>query len=235
MDAAEGVGHRLEIVEQLLAAPPAVHPDAPNRKVWSTDRRCYEFMAREVRPGYRTLETGAGISTVLLTAWGCTHVAVVPFPHESEVILDYCSEHGIDTSALTFDLRPSEVALPEMLGAEQLDLVFIDGAHAFPLPIIDWFYGAGLLRKGGIVVFDDVQLPAVGAFLDSYVERDDRWQHIDGTAKWRAYRRQSEGSLSEHESNQPFFAGPQPPVWKRAARSIWHSLPLGVRRLLRPH
>jgi hypothetical protein len=229
-----GEQRRLAVVEQVLHTPPEVHPGAPGN-VWRTQRRCYEVMAREVRPGFRTLETGAGISTVLFTAWGCQHTAVVPEVRESEAILHYCSVHGFDTSSLTFDLRPSQVALPAMPDVGELDMVFIDGAHGFPLPIIDWFYGAGLLRRGGVVVFDDLQLPAVGSFVDSYIDRDDRWQQLDGTAKWRAYRRQSEGSLAEAASAQSFYLGPQPRMRAKATRTVKNVVPLNVRRLLKRH
>jgi hypothetical protein len=227
---------RLSLLRRILAAPPVVHPEAPNKSAWSTGRRCYEFMARQVQPGARTLETGAGVSTVLFAAWGCQHLAVVPSASEAKSIQEYCSKVGIDTSSLTFDLRTSEVALPELAksGPEPFDLVFIDGAHSFPLPTIDWFYGAGLLRKGGVVVFDDVQLPAVGSLLDSYVDCDNRWQGIDLTSsKWRAYRRLSDGSLSEHESQQGFYTGRRPISWYVVSRMTKDAIPVSIRRAIR--
>ncbi len=229
-------GDRLALTRRILDAPPVVHPDAPNKSVWSTDDRCYEFMARQVEPGCRTLETGVGISTALFAAWGCQHLAIVPYAHEAKSIQEYCSEIGIDTSSLSFDLRASEVALPDLVASQPaaLDLMFIDGAHSFPLPIIDWFYGAGLLRKGGVAIFDDVQLPAVGSLLDSYVDCDDRWQLIDATSsKWRAYRRLSDGSLSEHESQQGFYTGRRPISWAVASRKAKDAIPLSVRRAIR--
>jgi len=112
-------------------------------------------------------ETGAGVSTVLLAAWGCKHTSVVPSSDEAASLVDYCSHHGIVTDLLTFDLRPSEIALPEMRDGPTFDLLLIDGAHAFPQPTIDWFYGGALLRRGGVVVFDDVNLPAVSTLLAS--------------------------------------------------------------------
>ena len=227
---------RLALTRRILESPPVVHPDAPNKSVWSTDERCYEFMAAQVRPGWRTLETGVGVSTALFAAWGCEHLAIVPYAHESKSIHAYCAEMGIDTSRLEFDLRASELALPDLVESRPaaLDLVFIDGGHAFPLPVIDWFYGAGLLRKGGVAIFDDVQLPAVGSLLDSYVDRDDRWQPMDGTSgKWRAYRRLSEGPLSEHESQQEFYTGRRPVSWSVASRIAKDAIPLSVRRAVR--
>ena len=227
---------RLALTRRILDSPPVVHPDSLNKSVWSTEDSCYEFMARRVEPGYRTLETGVGISTVLFAGWGCQHFAIVPYAHEAKSIQDYCSEIGIDTSSLTFDLRASEVALPDLALSQPVafDLVFIDGAHGFPLPVIDWFYGAGLLRKGGVAIFDDVQLPAVGSLLESYVDCDDRWQVIDATSsKWRAYRRLSGGSLSEHESQQGFYTGRRPISSALAWRMAKDAIPLSVRKAIR--
>jgi hypothetical protein len=136
---------------------------------------------------------------------------------------------GIDRASLTFDIRPSEVALPQLAGSDELDLVFIDGCHGYPMPIIDWFYGAGLLRKGGVVVFDDVQLPQVRELIETTVEPDDRWQRLAATGKWMAFRRMSEGTLAESESNQPYFPSPNSTPWRRCKDAI----PLSIKQLLR--
>jgi hypothetical protein len=202
---AEGLDRRRAALGQILDNLPRVHPTAPNGKVWRTSRSCYEFLAGQVRSGSRTLETGAGLSTVLFAAWGCDHLAVVPFAEEAEAIEGYCASMDIDTSTLRFDLRPSEVALPELAGSGPRDLVFIDGLHGFPMPVIDWFYGAGQLGRDGVVVFDDAHLPQVSWFLDGFVDRDERWEAMEIRRKWRAYRRTSEGPLAESEVGQAFF------------------------------
>jgi hypothetical protein len=234
VDTPTDVAQRLAVLDRVIADPPIVHPDAPNGSAWRTSRRCYEFLASELVPGARTLETGAGLSTVLFVAWGCVHTAVVPAPEEADAIARYCAGHGIDAGGLTFDLRASERALPDRADDGELDLVLIDGAHSFPLPMVDWFYGAGRLRAGGVVVFDDVPMPAVRSFLDSYLELDDRWERVAGTVKWRAYRRRSEGSLSEHESSQAFFRGPTPTLRARATGRIGSVLPRSLRRRILP-
>jgi hypothetical protein len=220
VDETGGLEERLAVCERVLGNPPKVHPEAPNGAVWRTGRGCYEFMAHQVQPGGRTLETGTGASTVMFAAWGCEHTAIVPFEHEAKAILDYCAQMGFSTDGLHFDLRPSEVALPAMRDEPPFDLVFIDGAHGFPIPTIDWFYGAALLRQDGIAVFDDVKLPAVRSLLDDYVERDDRWQWISGRSVWRAYRRRSLGCLSEDGSHTPILVGPKPSI-RDQLRSLW--------------
>ncbi len=181
-------------------------------------------MARQVRRGSQTLETGAGLSTVLFAAWGCDHLSVVPFAEEAEAIEDYCSSMGIDTSMLRFDLRPSEVALPGLARSTRATLVFIDGLHGFPMPIIDWFYGASQLGRNGVVVFDDAQLPQVSWFLESFIEQDGRWEQLEIRRKWRAYRRTTEGTLAEGEDGQPFFPVARRGVARRSTLALKHAL-----------
>jgi hypothetical protein len=39
-----------------------------------------------------------------------------------------------------------------------LDLVLIDGDHAFPASFIDWYYTAEQVKLGGYVIVDDTNL-----------------------------------------------------------------------------
>ncbi len=205
LNGGSGANERIAVVTTVLASPPPVHPRAGKAQVWNTQRSCYEFMARHVSEGSRTLETGAGVSTVLFAAWGCEHLCVVPGPNQREAVLKYCAESGFGTDALDFDLRGSEVALPEIPPERVFDLFLIDGNHGFPTPIIDWFYGAGHLREGGIVVFDDLEIPQVGHWLEWFLDKDSRWERIESTSKWAAYRRHSSGPLGEVHDRQPFL------------------------------
>jgi hypothetical protein len=208
--AQKDLAQRLATIEKVLGAPPQIHANAPSG-VWSTRRDCYQFMARELGPGSRTLETGAGVSTILFAAWGCEHLCVVPVQSQVDGLLAYCADQGIDSSHLSFDVRPSEIALPELDEGRQFELVLIDGCHGFPLPVIDWFYGAGRLRQDGVVIFDDLQLPQVSHFLDWYLERDPRWEREQANDKWAAFRRRSTGPLGELQDKQPFLGGPATP------------------------
>jgi hypothetical protein len=176
----------------------------PVSGVWSTDESCYRFLAECCRPGWRTLETGSGISTVLFAAWGAEHCCITPGPEEAAAVIAYCRNHQIPTDTLTIDVAHSDVALPRLSVQGSLDLVLIDGSHGFPAPIIDWYYGAGRLRQGGIVVVDDLQLPAVRILID-FLDGDHRWESIRRTSKWSAFVRQSQGVLTEDWFMQPFY------------------------------
>ena len=81
--------------------------------------------------------------------------------------------------------------------------------------MVDWFYGAATLGSGGILVVDDVDLPAVRV-LRQFVDQDPRWVALAGTAKWQAWRRTRAGTLSEDWTEQRFYRLPGDRVRQRA-------------------
>ena len=186
----------------MLADPPQVH-FAPGG-VFRTDRSCYEFIAGELpEEGARTLETGCGVSTVLLGRWSAEHVCVVLDSAEVRACRRYLDERGL-AERVVFEVGPSDEVLPRLTGAP-LDLVFVDGGHAFPMALLDWYYGAGRLRQGGVVVIDDLQLPHVRLGLIEFLEADPRWERVESTGKWAAYRRLTTGGLREEWRDQAFL------------------------------
>lgn len=226
-----GAGGRTdEVLASVLADPPVVHPmdrsSDPTMGVWSTDEAAYRLMARHVGPGSRTLETGCGLSTILFTALGAEHVCCTPGPEERDRLLAHCESRGISTDQLSFRLDSSHVSLPALAAEDrEFDLFLIDGGHGFPLPAIDWFYGASMLRRGGLLVIDDVNLPAVRDLV-RFLHRDPRWALVDRTPKWVAYERRSEGPLAEDWLEQPFHqsrldvARRQAQRWGRRAQRL---------------
>jgi hypothetical protein len=201
---------RRAVVEQILADPPVVHPmeggvAEPRMGVWSTAPDCYRFLADRCPPGTRTLETGSGLSTVLFAALGTDHICCTAGQEEADRVLAHCRGRGIDVAGLRFEVGSSHHTLPplEAAGVER-DVVLIDGSHAFPLPAVDWFYGAALLGVGGVLVVDDLNLPAV-AVLVRFLDLDPRWRRLAGSEKWRSWERRTSGTLSEDWTEQPFY------------------------------
>lgn len=227
---------RLATVEQILADPPVVHPmavgaDGPQMGVWSTEPACYRFLAERCPPGTRTLETGSGLSTVLFAALGADHVCCTAGQEEADRVLAHCADRAIDATGLRFEVGSSHRTLPplEAAGLER-DLVLIDGSHAFPLPAVDWFYGAALLRAGGVLVVDDLNLPAVGVLV-RFLDQDPRWRRLAGSSKWAAWERTRGGTLSEDWTEQPFYRSRRDALltpWRRVVGKVrWE---LGRRR-----
>lgn len=212
LDTIEG---RRAVVDQVLQHRPIIHymsledyQVSQPSGVWSTDEDCYRFLAERCQHGSITLETGCGISTILFASWGTTHRCITPIRKEADAVAAYCQDRGILLDQVTFMVGSSSDVLPELNGSNpKLDVVLLDGSHGFPAPIIDWYYAARHLRRGGLVVIDDLQLPAVQLLAD-YLHADPRWLRVGGTAKWAAYERQNEGTLGEDWYLQPFYRVP---------------------------
>lgn len=58
--------------------------------------------------------------------------------------------------------KVSEIALPHLLEYnESFDFALIDGWHTFDHTLVDFFYLEKLIRPGGIIGIDDIQLPGI--------------------------------------------------------------------------
>jgi len=194
-------------IDQVCADPPRVHAHAgAEAGVYGTERDCYAFLAEHVAPGARTLETGCGVSTALFALWGAEHTCVVYDQREVDVLVAWAEERAVDLGRLRFAVGMSDAVLPRLEPTE-LDLVLVDGSHGFPMTIIDWFYAAGRLREGGVVVLDDIQLPGVQLGLFPFLDSDPRWEPVAMTWKWAACVRHGSGPLREDWAAQPFLGG----------------------------
>jgi hypothetical protein len=211
-------------LEWIERNPPAVHGAAPGG-VWKTAPEAYRFLAEHVPADAVTLETGLGVSTVLFGMWSAQHTCVVASADEVAAVTSFATANEIAFDHVSFEVGTSDVVLPA-LDLAPIDVFLIDGGHGFPHPAIDWYYGARTLKDGGIVVIDDVQLPAVHDHLVTVLDADPRWEHVGGDWRWRAYRKLGDFPLGEEWTNQPFLGEPRFPMNLRAKRL--------VKRLLTP-
>jgi predicted O-methyltransferase YrrM len=196
---------------------------------WSLHPSVLDWIMRHLHPGLRTLETGCGYSTIVFALWACRHQSVSPFPEEHRSINDWCRAHGASVETVSYRTGPSQLVLPA-LNATPLDLVLIDGDHAVPLPLIDFFYTADRLVEDGWLLVDDVQLRSVqqlSAFLDTETPR---WAFVEQVERTRIYRKRVAGRVTGLLwREQPFCATrPTPPpqrsLLSRGLRKIRRAL-----------
>lgn len=91
------------------------------------------------------------------------HVAIDPFQSRrfAHVGLQLLREAGV-APMIEHLAEPSHVALPLLLSAgRQFDLGFIDGNHRFEHVFLDLFYLQLLVRRSGIIILDDYDMPAI--------------------------------------------------------------------------
>jgi predicted O-methyltransferase YrrM len=153
------------------------------RQNWGVSKEFGRYLLDSIESNMRTLETGAGVSTLIFALGGSDHVAVAPWLDELDELRKYAVRVGIDVSRVDFVASASEDYLPKLTPVE-LDLVFIDGKHAFPWPILDWYYTADRLKVGGLMILDDTQLPPV-RMLSEFLRADTpRWRFLKTVGEW---------------------------------------------------
>jgi len=142
-------------VDRLIEADPALHAWSDGREAnWSVSAPVLRWLAGVLRPGWQTLETGAGQSTVVFAAADTEHNCVNLDPKEAARIRGWCAGEGLPCE-VRFVHETSDTFLPRPGSLpERLDMVFIDGAHRFPFPCLDWHYTEGRVPVGGLVVHD---------------------------------------------------------------------------------
>ena len=187
------------------------------------------FIADSVHEGSRTLETGAGCSTLVFAIRGSEHIAVTPSQSEIALITQYASRREIPLGKVHFVQESSDRYLPRC-EAEGFDLVLLDGKHAFPWPIVDWFFTADRLRKGGVMVIDDAQMRSV-AILAEFMGVDPGWQLIrDFSGKTLAFRKIRDSIHDVAWHMQPFTV--VQPVGTAAVPSLFRRLARRLKRLV---
>ena len=149
----------------------------------------------------RTIETGLGyaISTLFIcegliaNGLGARHVAIDPHLPNSHVDagLRTLEEAGV-RELVEFHGEMSEIVLPRLLAdGRTFDLAFIDGNHRFEGVFLDLVYCGRLVRPGGIVFADDLQLPAVRRAI-SFCVANLGWtaedEGIEGEHEWLVLR-----------------------------------------------
>jgi predicted O-methyltransferase YrrM len=127
----------------------------------------------------RTIEVGLalGMSALFLCqallSRGGRHVAIDPFQTESwnGAGLRTLREAGVEDLVEVIE-EESQLALPRLVGeGREFDLAFVDGDHRFEGVFLDLYFMTRLVRPGGVVVVDDMWMPAVRTAV-AYVERN---------------------------------------------------------------
>jgi predicted O-methyltransferase YrrM len=127
----------------------------------------------------RTIEVGLalGMSALFLCqavlSRGGRHVAIDPFQRESwnGAGLRTLREAGAQDLVEVIE-EESQLALPRLLAEGRgFDFAFVDGDHRFEGVFLDLYYMTRLVRPGGLVVVDDMWMPAVRTAV-AYIEKN---------------------------------------------------------------
>ncbi len=151
------MGH--DVVGMLMHEQPGFH--VGGTRIWNALPGSLGSIDRLVTTSDRTVETGCGASTVVFAACASDHTVISPDAREHRLVHAYCVSRGIDDSRVTYVVGSSDRVLPTLYQGRELDFAFVDGAHSFPYPVVDFHYVAEHLKVGGWLLLDDIPIPAV--------------------------------------------------------------------------
>ncbi|MFM7035507.1 MAG: class I SAM-dependent methyltransferase [Planctomycetia bacterium] len=229
-------------MDLLFTQRPSFHGEVSAGSAnYAITREVCDWLAEHVPQGSRTLETGCGYSTVSFLSRSGRHSVYSPFAGEHDLIRRWCASQGIDTSHVAFFAEASQQALPAR-PREQLDVVLIDGDHAFPAPFIDWYYLADDVAPNGLLLVDDTHLTTGRMLFDFLVSEHKRWRLDRELGKTAVFRRVTHESVALGKSwedqpyvqdlrlNPPDLPGKINRACRRAASAI---LPAAIKAPLR--
>jgi hypothetical protein len=171
-------------LRQLLKDAPRFHTAGEGVVDWGIQESFLWRLAALVTPSSLTLETGSGLSTICLAIIGAEHICISPDEREHHRIRRYCADHNISTEQVRFVPLKSQVVLPSLdLRGHTLDFVLIDGSHAFPDPMIDYYFANRHLKVGGLLAIDDLNISSVGV-LHKFLLTEPAYELIEINGDW---------------------------------------------------
>jgi SAM-dependent methyltransferase len=163
-------------VDELLSAPPKLHLNNEGQLIsdWRVDDQTVKELDRRLSAGMRTVETGAGVSTIVFAAKGCRHTCIVPDHPLVDRILTYCQSRAMDHTRIDFIIAKSRDVVHQLTPGAY-DFALIDGAHGFPTAYVDFCYLTVALRKHGILLVDDMHIHTCRSIAE-FMESDASWR-----------------------------------------------------------
>lgn len=126
-----------------------------------------------------SVETGCGKSTMLIAQFSQNHIA---FTADSDEILAKAKESPlIKDRNVRFVAGPTQKTLPVHEFAEPIQVILLDGPHAYPFPEIEYYFLYPHIEKGGLLILDDVDIHLPCATCSGFL-RAMRCSHI-----WRQW------------------------------------------------
>ena len=190
-------------LKTFLKDPPKLHCDVSGNQIsWGLEDGILEFIYNRVNSKSITLETGAGLSTVVFAILQTDHTCIVPSSKEIQKIKKYCYQNNISVKKINFINSISEKFLPN-ISKDGFDLVLIDGRHAFPTPFIDWYYTAPKLKISGFMIVDDTPL-WTGRVLKNFLLSEPEWVLEADFAKSVVFKKIKDGVHDKEWYRQPY-------------------------------
>lgn len=212
-DHAEGLSTRFE---QYVSNLPLLH-SWDGGVTWNTGGfqreqldRLFRFLNETLPPSPMLLETGAGNSTICLLFLNPARlVSIAPEAALFDRIRTYCRKQAIPVDALDARVSGSEWVLAQLAWENRdhppcFDFALIDGCHNWPMVFVDFCYANHMLKCGGLLMVDDVNLHSVKELARMLSEHPDFRLELD-LGKSLIFRRLSEARAMAEWTDVPYI------------------------------
>ena len=172
----------LKVLDEVIRIAPALH----NAGTFSADT--FRAIARHAsaRPIRHSVETGAGASTLLFSHMSPDHV-IFAMDVGTNSVPAIESSPLLRREAVTLVEGPTQVTLPRHQFTDPLQLVLIDGPHAYPFPDLEYYYLYPHLERDALLIVDDIHIPTISNMFE-FIRADamfDLQEVVETTAFFR--------------------------------------------------
>lgn len=154
------------------------------------------------------LETGAGLSTlVFLSGNPDKLISIAPDKQLFERICTQIDFFHLDRSVHDIYTELSEDMLPKLADSnnQYLDVALIDGGHGYPTVFVDFCFINKILKQGGILAVDDIQLRAVRELYKLLRAQSD-YRHICNVGKLAIFKKMTAIRHFPDFGSQPYLS-----------------------------
>lgn len=213
----------------------------------SFSREVLEAIVRHsgTRPLIHTAETGTGKSTLLLSHLSKDHtVFTIDDRGSSNGSLRRVMESPLlARERVHFVLGPTQQTLMQHTFPHPLQLVLLDGPHAYPFPEMEYWHFYPQLEENALLIVDDIHIPTIGRLFE-FLHEEPMFDDL-GVVRTTAFFRRNASPLFDpfadgwelQTFNKKRFAWPQESRLEQIGRllpaSLRQRVPRPLRRLLR--
>jgi len=182
----------------------------------------------------RSVETGTGKTTLLLSHLSEHHtVFTKEDAGDGDSLVAVQKSELLRQNRVQFVLGPTQRTLAEFRFTEPLNLVMLDGPHAYPFPQLEYYHLYPHLAENGLLVIDDIHIPTI-FHLFSFLADDAMFELlsvVDTTAFFRRTAAPLFDPLQDGWEHQRYNERRFPILAPRRA-DILEPWPRGLRRSL---
>ncbi len=222
-------------LERLVAELAKLTPDWHAHGLFS--QRATSALLRHAKADVmHSLETGTGRSTLLLSNLSPQHT-VFTVPDDS--LTATLASPLLRRESVTVVEGPTQLTLPRHRFEHQIDLVLLDGPHAYPFRDLEYYYVYPHLSTGALLVLDDIHIPTVNN-LFRFVSEDRMFERVEVVGTTAFLRRTSapafptdEDSWETQRYNLERFPLSGWPAWGGPRPRMRNLVPRRVRRVVK--